>query len=204
MCRRVENVQRDDSDPQVAGASASERVAELFCKNRFGDSAVGRGFERGIAADCATGWMNGNVGQQSLDATEQRVSSAGGQPSVATRVAAAQEGPDEAMRQALAASSAKETSAVSNAKGVLAASRKMTACAARDADVVEKNQMGGEKLMLLIGSNVLHHHDQVAECRGKTRKTYRKTGCDHDDDADCKQSERGQVQELRGAMCETS
>ena len=110
-------------------ASASERVAELFCKNRFGDSAVVMGFERGIAADCATGWMNGNVGQQSLHATEQRVSSARGQPSVATRVAAAQEGPDEALRQALAASSAKEASAAS------------------DADVVEKNQMGGEKLM---------------------------------------------------------
>ena len=53
--------------------------------------------------------MNGNVGQQSLQ--EQRVSSAGGQPSVA-KDAAAQEGPDEAMRQALAASSAKEASAV--------------------------------------------------------------------------------------------
>ena len=86
-------------------ASASDRVAELFCKNRFGDSAVGIGFERGIAADCATGWMNGNEGKQSLHGTEQRVSSAGGQPSVATRVAAAQEGPDEAMRQAFAASS---------------------------------------------------------------------------------------------------
>ena len=78
--------------------------------------------------------MNDNVGQQRLHATEQRVSSAGEQPSVATRVAAAQEGPDETMRQALAASSAKEASAAS------------------DADVVEKNQMGGEKLVLLIGS----------------------------------------------------
>ena len=52
---------------------------------------------------------------------------------MATRGAAAQEGPDEAMRQALAACSAKEASAVS------------------DADVVEKNQMGGEKPVLLIG-----------------------------------------------------
>ena len=59
-------------------ASASERVAELFCRNRFGDSAVDIGYERGIVADCATGWMNGNVGQQRLHATEQRVSSAGG------------------------------------------------------------------------------------------------------------------------------
>ena len=44
--------------------------------------------------------MNGNVGQQRLHETEQRVSSAGEQPSVVTRVAA-----DEAMRQVLAASS---------------------------------------------------------------------------------------------------
>ena len=59
------------------------------------------GFERGLVADYPTGWMNDNVGQQRLYATEQRVSSAGQQPSVATRVAAAQQGPDEAMRQAL-------------------------------------------------------------------------------------------------------
>ena len=72
-------------------ASASERVAESVSV-RFGDSAVGIGFERGIAADYATDGMNDNVGQQRLHATEQRVSSAGGQTSVATRVAAAQEG----------------------------------------------------------------------------------------------------------------
>ena len=83
------------------------------------------------------------------------------------------------MRQVHAASSAKEASAAS------------------DVDVVEKNQMGGEKPVLLIVSNVLHHHDRVAECRGKTRKTSRRTRCDHDDDAGCKQSERSQVQELR-------
>ena len=87
-------------------ASASQRVAESVSV-RFGDSAVGIGFERGIVADCATGWMNGNVGQQRLHATEQRVSSAGEQPSVVTRVVA-EEGPEETMRQALAASSAKE------------------------------------------------------------------------------------------------
>ena len=86
---------------------------------------------------------------------------------------AAHEGPDEAMRQALAACS--------------------EASVASDADVVEKNQMGGEKPVLL-----------VAECRGKTRKTSRRTGCEHDDDAGCKQSVQSQVQELRGAMCETS
>ena len=107
--------------------TANFKVAELFCRNGFGESAVDIGFERGIVA---TGWMNGNVGQQRLYATEQRVSSARERPSVATRVAAAQEGPDEAMRQAFVASSAKEASA------------------ARDADVVEKNQRGGEKPVL--------------------------------------------------------
>ena len=113
-------------------ASASERVAESVSV-RIGDSVVDIGFERGIVADYATGWIN-EVGQQRLHAREQRVSSAGGQPSVATRVAVTQEGPDEAMRQALAASSAKEAFAASNA------------------DVVKKNQMGGEKPVLLIGS----------------------------------------------------
>ena len=54
--------------------------------------------------------------------------------SVVTRVVAAQEGPEETMRRALPASSAKEASAASAA------------------DVVDKNQMGGEKLVLLIGS----------------------------------------------------
>ena len=51
--------------------------------------------------------MNDSAGQQRLHATEQRVSPAGETPSVATRVEPAQEGPDEAMRQALAASSAR-------------------------------------------------------------------------------------------------
>ena len=131
--------------------SAIERVAESVSV-RFGDSAVDTGFERGIVADYATSWMNGNVGQQRLYTTEQRVSSAGERPSLATRVAAAQEGPDEAMKQALAASSAKEASAASNAKGVLDASSTMVASAASDADMVEKNQMGEEKSVLLIGS----------------------------------------------------
>ena len=78
--------------------------------------------------------MNDNVGQQRLRAVEQRGSSARERPSVATRVAAAQEGLDEAMRQALAASSAIKTSAAS------------------DVDVVEKNQVGGETPVLWIGS----------------------------------------------------
>ena len=107
---------------------------------------------------------------------------------MATRVAAAQEGPDEAMRQALAAGSAKEPSAVSNAKEVLAASSTLKASAASDVDVIEKNQIGGEKQVLLMGSPM---------CQTILR-------CDHDDDAGCKQSERSQVQELREAMRETS
>ena len=53
-----------------------------------------------------------------------------------TRVAAAQEGPDEAMRQVLAASSTRKASAAS------------------DVDVVEKNQMGGVKPVLSIGSPI--------------------------------------------------
>ena len=114
--------------------SASERVAELFCRSRFGDSAVGIDFERGIVADYATDGMNDNVGKQRSHATEHRVSSAGEQPSVVTRVVTAPEGPEETMRQAFAATSAKEASAAS------------------DADAVEKNQMGGEKPVLLMGS----------------------------------------------------
>ena len=84
--------QRDDSNPYVAGCDYSEfqggRIVLLKQIWRFSRCI---GFERGIVADCATGGMSGNVGQQRLHATEQLVSSAGEQPSVATRVAAAQE-----------------------------------------------------------------------------------------------------------------
>ena len=41
--------------------TANFKVAELFCRNRFGDSAVDIGFEHGIVADYAAGWMNDNV-----------------------------------------------------------------------------------------------------------------------------------------------
>ena len=37
-------------------APANFKVAELFCRNRFGESAVDMGFERGLVVDCATGW----------------------------------------------------------------------------------------------------------------------------------------------------
>ena len=58
------------------------------------------------------------------------------------------------MKQALVASSAKEACAASNAKGVPAASSTMAAFAASDADMVEKNQMGGEKPVMLIRSSM--------------------------------------------------
>ena len=105
--------------------SAIGRVAEL-CRSRLGGAAVDVGFERGLVVDQVTGWMI-DVGQQRLPAAEQRVSPTGWQPSVATRVEAAQEGLTEAMRQVLAASITSEAS---------------VAC---DADMVEKDQMGGEK-----------------------------------------------------------
>ena len=50
--------------------------------------------------DQVTGWMIDVVGQQRLHAVEQRVSPARKQPSVATRVEAAQEGPEEARKRA--------------------------------------------------------------------------------------------------------
>ena len=63
---------------------------------------------------------------------------------MATRVVAAQEGPDEAVRQ----------------KRVLRVRKKCLLRAAR-----------------WWVSNELHHHDQVAECRGKTCKTSWRTRC---------------------------
>ena len=108
--------------------TANFKVAELFCRNRFGDSGV------------------------DIDSSAAEVVCDGAGPSVAARVAAAQEGPDEAMRQALAASSAREALVASSAEKVLAASSTMAASAASDADMVDKNQIGGEKPVLLIGS----------------------------------------------------
>ena len=37
-------------------ALANFGVAELFCRNRFGDAAVDIGFERGFVVAYATGW----------------------------------------------------------------------------------------------------------------------------------------------------
>ena len=36
-------------------APANFKVAELFCRNRFGEAAVSMGFERGFVVDYATG-----------------------------------------------------------------------------------------------------------------------------------------------------
>ena len=61
---------------------------------------------RSLALKCIRhAMMNDDVGQQRLHAAEPRVAPAGGQLAVATRVEAAQEGPDEEMTEALAASS---------------------------------------------------------------------------------------------------
>ena len=126
-------------------ASANGKVAELFCRNRFGGAAVDMGFERGLIVDHVTGWTNDTVGQQRLHAAEQRVSPA------------AQEGPDEAMRRAQAACSAREASVVG------------------DADMVDKQHIGGVKPVSSIGSPM---SDILRFDHG---------------DAECKRSEQGQV-----------
>ena len=77
--------------------------------------------------------MNENVGQQRLRAAEQRGSSAVEQPSVATRVDAAQEGPDEAMNQVSAASSARNV-------------RPRTAESGRMEDVGPSRKRGSEEM----------------------------------------------------------
>ena len=67
-------------------ASASDKMAELFCRNRFGSR---RGFRARIRSGPMSGWMNDNEGQQRLHAAVQQVSPAGEQLSVATRIEAA-------------------------------------------------------------------------------------------------------------------
>ena len=37
-------------------APVSFKVAELFCRSKFGDAAVDMGFESGLVVDSATGW----------------------------------------------------------------------------------------------------------------------------------------------------
>ena len=52
-------------------APANFKVAELFCRNRFGDAAVSVGFERGLAVNHATRW-DMRVEEQ-MKEVEQRV-----------------------------------------------------------------------------------------------------------------------------------
>ena len=85
--------------------------------------------------------MNDDVGQQRLLAAEKRVSSAGKQPCVATRVEAAQEGPDEALNQGTAASSARNV-------------RPRTAESGRTEDVVPSGKRGSEEVGLLHDPNL--------------------------------------------------
>ena len=54
----------------LGATSARGEVADLFCRNRFGDSAVDTGFERGLVVNQVTGWMNDNVSQQRLRAVD--------------------------------------------------------------------------------------------------------------------------------------
>ena len=86
--------------------------------------------------------MDDDVGQQRLRAAEQRVSSAREQPFVATRVEAAQEGPDEAMNQAPAASSAREAPVASSARNV----RPTKAESGRMEDVAPSRKRGSEEV----------------------------------------------------------
>ena len=52
-------------------AQANFKVAELFCRNRFGESAVDMGFERGLVVNCATGWSMSD--EEQMEVVEQRV-----------------------------------------------------------------------------------------------------------------------------------
>ena len=52
-------------------APANFKVAELFCRNRFGESAVDMGFERALVVDCATGWSMS--GEEQMEEIEQRI-----------------------------------------------------------------------------------------------------------------------------------
>ena len=52
-------------------AQANFKVVELFCRNRFGESAVDTGFERGLVVDCATGWSMSD--EEQMEEGEQRI-----------------------------------------------------------------------------------------------------------------------------------
>ena len=94
--------------------------------------------------------MNDEVGQQRLYAAEQRVSPAGEQQSVATRVEVAQEGQDEARSQAPAANSAREASAASGASNVKprveASQEDLTGVSSLMEDVFPSRKRGSEEM----------------------------------------------------------
>ena len=46
-------------------------MAELFCRSRFGESAVDMGFERGLVVDCATGWSTSD--EKQMEEVGQRI-----------------------------------------------------------------------------------------------------------------------------------
>ena len=52
-------------------APSNFKVAELFCRNRFGEAAVSMGFERCLVVDCATGWNMSD--EEQMKEFEQRV-----------------------------------------------------------------------------------------------------------------------------------
>ena len=51
-------------------APANFKVAELFCRNKFGESAVDMGFERGLEVDCDRLGMSD---EEQMEEVEQRV-----------------------------------------------------------------------------------------------------------------------------------
>ena len=52
-------------------APANFKMAESFCRNRFGEAAVSLGFEHGLVLDCATGWNMSN--EEQMKEVGQRV-----------------------------------------------------------------------------------------------------------------------------------
>ena len=52
-------------------ALANFKVAELFWRDRFGESAVDVGFDRGLVVHCATGWSMSD--EEQMEEVEQRV-----------------------------------------------------------------------------------------------------------------------------------
>ena len=103
-------------------APANGKVAEMFCRKSFGGTPVDMGFERGHVVDHVSGWVNNDVGQPKLRAVEQRVAPAG------------------------------ERLCQQESKRHMRARMRQRDKCSRAADMVDKEQMGGEKQVSLIGS----------------------------------------------------